>query len=111
MPDKDVIAQHILDKLVATAKSESSFDPNDPRVQILLLAARVDNIGREKEELEKELQEERIARNELAKRVAKMENSFQKGAGILMVLPIVGTLVGLLFAYGKIIFAPWTGSK
>lgn len=77
-----------------------TFDPNNPSVQILLLSQRVDTLCKENEELEER-------EKALEKRMAKMENSFQRGAGILMVLPIVGTIVGILFAYGKAIFKPW----
>ena len=96
-------------------QSYENIDPHDHRVQIALLAMRVDNIGREKETLERDLEEERAARLkqelELGNRIAAMEKSFQRGAGIIMVLPILGTIGGLLIAYGKLIFAPWTGGK
>jgi hypothetical protein len=38
-----------------------------------------------------------------------MEKSFQRGFGMLVIIPIIGTIVGILFAYGKVIFAPWLG--
>jgi Trk-type K+ transport system membrane component len=79
------------------------FNPNNPYTQVLLLAQRVETLGREKEALERR-------EDELEKRMSKMEASFNRGAGILMVLPIVGTVVGLLFAYGKAIFKPWAGT-
>ena len=98
-----------------TDQSFNDIDPNDRRVQIALLAMRLDNLGREKEKLERDLDEERSAREEheraIEARIAAMEKSFQRGAGIVMVLPIVGTIIGLLLAYGKTIFAPWTGGK
>lgn len=72
---------------------------------------RVDALTREKEQIEAELKEEENARKELERRVANMEKSFQRGAGALIVMPIFGTLIGILFAYGKIIFAPWLGNK
>lgn len=91
------------------------FNPNDPAVQILLLAQRVENLGREKEELERDLERERAEREnhekDMDKRIAKMERSFQRGAGIIMILPVLGTAVGILIAYGKVIFAPWTTVK
>jgi hypothetical protein len=76
------------------------FDPNDPNVQILLLSREMDSLKRREEAVEKR-------EDELEKRIAKMEASFNRGAGILMVLPIIGTVVGLLFAYGKVILKPW----
>lgn len=86
---------------------EEDFDPNNPYTQFRLLAMRVTNLGKEKETLEVDLKEEREARVKLEERVAKMERSFSMGAGVLLVLPVVGSCVGLIFAYGKTIFAPW----
>jgi flagellar motor component MotA len=84
-------------------RSYKEFDENDPAFLIRILSLRVDALTKEKEDLEKK-------ESELERRMAKMENSFQRGAGILMVLPIIGTLVGLLVAYGKVIFKPWAGT-
>jgi hypothetical protein len=87
------------------------FDPNDPAVQILLLAQRVENLGKEKESIERELERERAEREKVARnledRVAKIEGSLGKGAGILIGLAAIGTVGGTLMAYGKTIFAPW----
>jgi hypothetical protein len=94
-------------------QSYDDIDPHDHRVQIALLAMRVDNLGKEKEAIERDLEQERAEREkheiELTRRVETMEKSFQRGAGIIMVLPILGTVIGILLAYGKQIFAPWTG--
>ena len=94
-------------------QSYDDIDPGDQRVQIALLAMRVENLGREKEALEQDLERECAEReyseSELEKRIAKMERSFQRGAGIIMVLPVLGGIAGVLLAYGKAIFAPWTG--
>jgi hypothetical protein len=65
----------------------------DPQAQIKFLAYRVSVLTREKEGLEV--------------RVAKMEKSFNMGAGILLVMPVLGSVIGLVLAFGKIIFAPW----
>jgi hypothetical protein len=87
------------------------FNPNNPYTALALLAERVKNLGKEKEDLERDLDQERAEREDherdLEKRIAAMEKSFQRGAGALIVLPVVGTVIGLLFAYGKVIFAPW----
>ena len=89
------------------------FNPNDPSVQILLLAQRLETLGREKEAIERDLEQERAERekseNELEQRIAKIENSLGKGAGILIGLATVGSIGGVLMAWGKTIFAPWTG--
>lgn len=87
----------------------NDFNPNNPYTALALLGERVNNLGKEKEALERDLEKERKDRAALETRVAAMERSFQRGAGVLMVLPIVGTAIGILLAYGKAIFKPWTG--
>ena len=88
------------------------FDEGDPRYQVKILGFRVEALTKEKEELERALEKERdlrVAHEKIVdERLAVMEKSFQRGAGMMMLLPIVGTVVGMLFAYGKTIFAPWT---
>lgn len=98
------------------------FDESDPRFQVRVLAMRLDTVVREKEqierelhhqkeELEQELHEEEEERKKLEKRIAAMERAFQRGAGIAIALPILGTVFGVLLAYGKVIFAPWMGGS
>lgn len=65
----------------------------NPDDRVKLLAARVAILTREKEELEE--------------RVDKIEKSFNMGAGILLVVPILASLIGMLLAFGKQIFKPW----
>lgn len=101
MPDKDK------DPL----RQYKEFDESDPSFQVRILALRVDVLTKEKEEIEEELREERKERKLLEDRVGAMERSFQRGAGALIVLPVIGTIVGVLFAYGKTIFAPWLTTK
>jgi phosphoribosylaminoimidazole (AIR) synthetase len=80
---------------VATDEEELALqDTADPEVRLRLLAYRVSVLTREKENLEV--------------RVAKMEKSFNMGAGILLVLPMLGSLVAIMMAYGRAIFKPWT---
>jgi len=47
-----------------------------------------------KEALERELEKERAERAALDVRVAKMEAAFQRGAGMVMLIPILGTALG-----------------
>lgn len=95
MSDKDPLRQY------------KEFDEHDPAFQVRILSLRVDALTKEKEDIEADLNGERDEREKLDERVSAMERSFQRGAGALIVLPIVGTIVGLLFAYGQVIFRPW----
>jgi hypothetical protein len=83
------------------------FDEEDPRYQVRILAMRLDTLGKEKERLESELKGERTERLELDGRVSAMEKSFQRGFGMLVIIPVLGTIAGLISAYGKVVFAPW----
>lgn len=89
------------------------FDPNNPYTAIAILGERIKTLVREKESLERALEKEREDRclNEAAfeKRMAEIEKSFQRGAGVMLVLPLIGGAIGVLIAYGKTIFRPWTG--
>jgi hypothetical protein len=79
------------------------------RTEVRILALRVETLGKEKERVERDLEDERESRHALDRRVAIMEKTFQRGAGIALALPILGTVFGVLLAYGKVIFAPWMG--
>lgn len=83
-------------------RSYKEFDENDPAFLIRILSLRVDALTKEKEDLE-------TKERDLEDRIAKIEKSLGKGAGILIGLASVGTIGGALMAYGKTIFAPWIG--
>ena len=68
-------------------------DTTNPEVRLRLLSYRVSVLTREKEDLET--------------RVGKIENAFTMGKGVFIIVPILGTLMGLLISYGKTIFKPW----
>ena len=77
-----------------------SFDANDPAVQVLLLAQRIDTLVREKEEDERQIRE-------LAKRIDDVDRLINKGWGMAIIIPILGAALGFILAYGKTILAPW----
>lgn len=87
---------------------EAPFDPNNRDTQIALLAMRISNLGKEKEDIERNLELEEGQRKDLERRVAVMEGYFQRGRGIVYGLVVLGSLVGFISAYWKSIFAPWT---
>lgn len=76
------------------------FDERDPAYQVRILALRVDTLVREKEEIEKRMKIDES-------RLEAIEKSLGKGAGILIGLATVGTVGGVLMAWGGKIFAPW----
>lgn len=79
---------------------EGEFEENNALFQVKLLAQRVDNLGKEKERLER-------ADERHDERLDKIENWLAMGWGVLVVLPVLGAVLGFLFAYGKMIFGPW----
>ena len=76
------------------------FREDDPAWQIHILGLRVDALTKEKEDLERSQREQEA-------RIAAMEKTFQRGMGAMIMVPIIGSIVGFMFAYGKVIFAPW----
>lgn len=92
------------DKPYTDPRLFAEFKEDDPRFQIKILSMRVDALTKEKEELEDTTRSQE-------RRIAAMERTFQRGAGIAIALPILGTIVGFLMAYGKVIFAPWMGNR
>lgn len=64
-----------------------------PEEKIRFLAYRVQVLTKENEDLED--------------RVGKLEKTFHMGAGILLVIPVIGSAVGVVIAFGQKIFKPW----
>lgn len=90
------------EKSIFDRKYEAALHPDDPRVQIYILADRVENLTKEKEAVERKY-------DDLQKRVARMERSFDRGAGVLLVIPIIGAILGWLISYWRVVFKPWIG--
>ena len=86
---------------VVDKKWRQALHPEDPEVQVYVLASRVEALTKEKEKLEKDY-------TSLNTRVLKMEKSFDRGAGILLVMPVIGAAIGLLLSYWKVLSKPWT---
>lgn len=96
---------------------DKEFNEHDPKSQILILGERVTNLGKEKEKIERDHEKDMAKLEEthekdiaaLTLRVVALEKSYQRGAGALLVLPFLGTAIGLVLAYGKTLLRPWTG--
>lgn len=86
--------------VAGSEKGLGEFEERNALFQVKLLAQRVDNLGREKEALER-------SHEKLDSRLDRIEHALAVGWGILIVFPLLGTVLGFLFAYGKVIFGPW----
>jgi hypothetical protein len=80
------------------------MDPNTPAAQLFILSERVKAITVEKEKLEADYRT-------LNDRVLKMESTFNKGAGMLLLLPFLGTATMLVITWGGKLFGPWIGKQ
>lgn len=91
------------------------FNPNNPYTAIALLGERIKQLMAREREIERRFADKEKAITErednLEKRIAKIEASLGRGAGILIGLATIGTLGGFILAWGKTIFAPWTQIK
>lgn len=81
-------------------KLEAEFEERNALFQVKLLAQRVDTLVREKERLEADARDDR-------KRISRIENALAMGWGVLIVLPILGAVLGFVFANRAVIFGPW----
>lgn len=86
---------------IVEKKWQQALHPEDPAVQVYVLATRVEALTKEKEALEKTCAD-------LSGRLAKIERAFDRGAGILLLVPILGGFVGWIISYWKVISKPWT---
>ena len=74
-----------------------------------VLAVRVDTLTKEKEDVERDLREERAERLKLEQRVARMEGYVQSGKGFMLSITVIGAALGFAATYWKSIFGPWMG--
>ena len=85
-----------------------------------VLAFRVETLTKEKEEVERDLREERAerirqveaaaeARRKLEELIATMEGYVQSGKGFMLSITIIGEALGFAATYWKSIFGPWRG--
>jgi hypothetical protein len=81
----------------------------DKGPSIEVLAFRVDTLTKEKEDVERDLREERAERLKLEQRVARMEGYVQSGKGFMLSITVIGAALGFAATYWKSIFGPWIG--
>jgi hypothetical protein len=72
-------------------------ETTDPEVRMRLLAFRVSVVTREKEDLEK--------------RVAKLELAYTMGLGIFWAAPFIAMVAGFLWYNWARLSQPWSGTK
>lgn len=79
---------------------DGEFEELNALFQVKLLSQRVETLGREKEEIERDFRE-------ADKRLDNIERVLAIGWGVVLVVGILGTVFGFLFAYRAVIFSPW----
>lgn len=82
---------------------DGEFEELNALFQVKLLSQRVETLGREKEEIERDFRE-------ADKRLDNIERVLAIGWGVVLVVGILGTVFGFLFAYRTVIFGPWIRS-
>lgn len=87
-------------------KMYGEFDEEDPRFQVHLLSVRLDQMvldhSRERKEDAKKIAD-------LQDDMKAMQKVYQRGLGFGSAIIGLGVVIGFLFNYGKLIFAPWRG--
>lgn len=78
----------------------AALSPEDPEVKVFILADRIEKLTKEKEALE-------VCVKELTERIDKMEKAFDRGSGVLLVLPVIGTILAFVAANWRTITKPW----
>ena len=73
--------------------------------RVYLLAERIKNLTNEMRQLEEVLERDR---RELITRLTKLEVTYQRVFGIILVFPVVGAIFGFIATYWAVLFKPWT---
>lgn len=82
---------------------QQQFDEESAEFKVRLLAERVAVLTKEKEAIE-------TVCRDLEKRLRDLEGAYQRGAGVLLVIPFIGAAIGLVLAYGKSTMKNWIGN-
>ena len=73
--------------------------------RVYLLAERIKNLTNEVRQLESVLDRDK---KDLMTRLSKLEVTYQRVFGILLVFPILGAVLGFIATYWTVLFKPWS---
>lgn len=72
--------------------------------RVYLLAERIKNLTNQMKQLEDMLKGDK---KELITRLSKLEITYQRVFGIILVFPILGAILGFIATYWTVLFKPW----
>jgi len=73
--------------------------------RVYLLAERIKNLTNEVKQLKTMLASDKL---DLITRLSKLEVTYQRVFGIILVFPILGAVLGFIATYWAVLFRPWT---
>jgi len=73
--------------------------------RVYLLAERIKNLRNDVKQLKDILSADKI---DMIKRLSKLEITYQRVFGIVLVFPILGAILGFIATYWSVLFKPWT---
>src|SRR6266478_2841760 len=84
---------------------ERSRYPMSMDSRVYLLAERIKNLTNEVKQLKAMLASDRL---DLITRLSKLEITYQRIFGFILVFPILGAVLGFIATYWAALFRPWT---
>jgi len=83
---------------------ERSRYPMSMDSRVYLLAERIKNLTNEVRQLKTILASDKL---DLITRLSKLEVTYQRVFGIILVFPILGAIIGFIASYWSTLFKPW----
>lgn len=74
--------------------------------RVYLLAERIKNLTAEVKDLKEVLAADK---RDLMARLGKLEVTYQRVFGIILVFPVLGVILGFIATYWAVLFKPWSG--
>lgn len=74
--------------------------------RVYLLAERIKNLTAEVKQLKDALA---VDKRDLMTRLSKLEVTYQRVFGIILVFPVLGVILGFVATYWAVLFKPWSG--
>lgn len=82
----------------------AALHPMSIESRVILLAERIKNLTKELQQIKTILEQNKI---DLDKRLTKLEVTYQRVFGIILIFPFLGVVLGFIATYWTILFKPW----